>query len=275
MNNIIIIGNGQLGSFLHNKMKNSAVIDYPEFDITDYEMIKKIIADYDIIINAAAYTLVDKAETDQLNCYMINSMGPIMLASECSKYEKMFIHISTEAVYGSNDLNYQPLKENHDKTPVNVYAKSKKIADEYIENLNNDKILVLRPGWLFGPNNDHNFVEKIKRVISNKDKINVVDDQIGTMSYVGLLHKAIESFISGRLPGGTYNIGNEGYPSRYDVACFVRDQLKTDCIIERCDSNGFKRAANVAKNSCLDCSKIKQYIDINEMWQDDVLKILN
>lgn len=273
--NIIILGNGQLGLFLHKNLKNSDVIDYPKFDITNQDMIKNIVEKYDIIINAAAYTLVDKAEDDQLNCYMINSMGPIMLASECVRQNRKLVHISTESVYGSNDSNYNPMKENHEKNPINVYAKSKKLADEYIENLNNDKILVLRPGWLFGPDNDHNFVEKIKRVILSKDRINVVDDQIGTMSYVGLLHKAIEAFILERLLGGTYNIGNEGYPSRYDVACFIRDQMKADCIIERCDSNGFKRAANVAKNSCLDCSKINQYVNIDETWQEDVLKVLN
>ncbi len=271
---IIIIGNGQLGSFLHKNIKESNVIDYPEFDITRQDMIKDVVEKYDIIINAAAYTLVDKAEEEQFKCYMINSMGPIMLTTECIKQNKKLVHISTESVYGSNDLNYIPIKETHKKTPINVYAKSKKIADEYIENLNNENILILRPGWLFGPNNDHNFVEKIKRVILSKERINVVDDQIGTMSYVGLLLKAINSFINEKLPAGVYNIGNKGYPSRYDIACFVRDQLKANCIIDRCDSNGFKRAAEVAKNSCLDCNKIKQYVDINEAWQEDVLKVL-
>lgn len=274
MNNILIMGNGQLGSFLHKNIKESNVIDYPEFDITRQDMIKDVIEKYDIIINAAAYTLVDKAEEEQFKCYMINSMGPTMLVTECIKQNKRLVHISTESVYGSNDSEYIPMKEDHEKNPVNVYAKSKKLADEYIENLNNENILILRPGWLFGPNNDHNFVEKIKRVILSKDKINVVVDQIGTMSYVGLLLKAINSFINEKLPAGVYNIGNEGYPSRYDIACFVRDQLKTNCIIDRCDSSGFKRAANVAKNSCLNCDKIKQYVDINEAWQEDVLKVL-
>ena len=92
---------------------------------------------------------------------MINSMGPIMLATECIKQDKKLVHISTESVYGSNDPEYIPMKEDHEKNPVNVYAKSKKLADEYIENLNNENILILRPGWLFGPNNDHNFVEKM------------------------------------------------------------------------------------------------------------------
>lgn len=274
MNNIIIIGNGQLGLFLHKNIKGSDVIDYPEFDITNQTMIKDAVEKYDIIINAAAYTLVDKAETDQLNCYKINSMGPTMLATECVEQNKKLVHVSTEAVYGSDDNSYTPLKETNDKNPVNIYAKSKKIADEYIENLNSEKILILRPSWLFGPDNDHNFVEKIKRLILSKDSIKVVDDQIGTMSYVGLLLKAVEAFIAGRLPAGTYNIGNPGYTSRYDVACFVRDCLGANCAIERCSSDEFKRTANVAKNSCLDCSKLKEYVDLSETWQDDVKNIL-
>ena len=272
--NILIIGNGQLGVFLHKNLIDSDVIDYPEFDLTNQEMIKNAIKNYGVIINAAAYTLVDKAESEQLDCYMINSMGPIMLASECIKQGKRLVHISTESVYGSNDSSYQPLVEDSEKHPTNTYAKSKKIADDYLESLNSEDILILRPGWLFGPNNDHNFVEKIRRVILSKEKINVVDDQIGTMSFVGLLEKAISAFIEGKLPAGTYNIGNPEYPSRYDVACFVRDQLNAACIIERCDSSGFKRIADVAKNSCLDCSKLKKFVNLDESWQEDVKKVL-
>ena len=272
--NILIIGNGQLGSFLHKNLKDSDVVDYPEFDLTNQEMIKNAIKNYDVIINAAAYTLVDKAESEQLDCYMINSMGPIMLASECIKQRKKLVHISTEAVYGSNDPSYQPLVEDSEKHPTNIYAKSKKIADDYLESLNSEDILILRPGWLFGPNNDHNFIEKIRRIILSKEKINVVDDQIGTMSFVGLLEKAITIFIEEKLPAGTYNIGNPEYPSRYDVACFVRDQLNASCIIERCDSLGFKRIADVAKNSCLDCSKLKKFVNLDESWQEDVKKVL-
>ena len=279
MNNIIILGNGQLGSFLFKNLKindyNINVIDYPEFDITNQQMIKDIVKKYDIIINAVAYTLVDNAETDQLNCFMINSMGPIMLVSECIKNNKKIIHISTESVYGSNDLNYIPSKETDIKQPVNVYAKSKNIADQYIENLNNENILLLRSGWLFSPNNGHNFIKKIKRVLLAKEKIKVVTDQIGTLTYAGLLLNAIKLFLINKLPAGTYNIGNIGYPSRYDIACFIKEQINANCIIEKCDSNEFKRTAEIAKNSCLNCNKLNQYMNINETWQEDVLKVLN
>lgn len=278
MNKVIILGNGQLGSFIYNNwsLKNYEinVIDYPEFDITNQKMIKDIVDNYDIIINAAAYTFVDKAENDILNCFNINSMGPIMLANECIKQNKKLIHISSEVIYGSNDLQYIPLKETDNKNPVNVYSKSKKLADDFIENINNGLILILRSGWLFGPNSEHNFVSKIKKVLMNNTNIKVVDDQIGTMAYVGLLLKAIEAFLIEKLPFGTYNIGNDRYVSRFDVACFVRDQIKSNCIIEKCSSEYFKRIANIAKNSCLNCQKIKQYLDLSETWQEDVIKIL-
>lgn len=277
--NIIILGNGQLGSFLFKNLKLNEctvdVIDYPDFDITNQEMIKNVVKKYDLIINAAAYTLVDKAETDKLNCYMINSLGPILLASECIKNDRKFVHISSEVVYGSNNESYVPISENHEKMPVCEYAKSKMIADEYIENLNDPHILLLRSGWLFGPNNDHNFIEKICKLLLSRDEIKVVDDQIGTLSYVGLLLRAIAAFIKGDLPAGIYNVGNAGFPSRYEVACFIKDQLKSECVITRCDSTEFKRIANVAKNSCLDCSKIKKYVQIDETWKEDVLKVLN
>lgn len=278
MNKIIILGNGQLGNFIYKNWKlieyQINVIDYPQFDITNQQMIKNIIINYDIIINAAAYTLVDKAESEQLKCFEINSIGPMMLASECIKYNKKLIHISTEAVFGSNDPNYTPLKENDIKNPVNVYAKSKYLTDEFIQNLINENILILRPGWLFGPNNNHNFIEKIKTVMLNKEKIKVVTDQIGTLTFVGDILIAIEAFLTNKLPSGIYNIGDVGYPSRYDIACFVKDQINANCIIEKCLSEDFKRTANVAKNSCLDCSKIKQYISVFNKWQDNVIKVL-
>lgn len=279
MKKIIILGNGQLGSFLFKnwKLKNYIVdvIDYPQFDITNQKMIEDIVKKYDIIINAAAYTLVDQAQSKQLQCYNINSIGPMILTIECIKNNKKLIHISTEAVYGSNDLNYIPLKETDKKQPKNVYAKSKKLADQFIQNFNNENILILRPGWLFGPNSDHNFVEKIKKVILSKKEINVVTDQIGTMSYVGSIQKAIEEFLNDNLPYGTYNIGENGFPSRYDVACFVRDQIKSNCIINKCTSERFKRIANIGKNSCLNCTKIKSYVQLSNNWQDFVIQILN
>lgn len=278
MKNIIILGNGQLGSFLYKNWKlenyNINVIDYPNFDITNQQMIKNIVSNYDIIINAAAYTLVDNAQNDILKCYNINTVGPIMLTSECIKQNKKLIHISTESIYGSNNINYIPLKETDQKTPINVYAKSKYLADKFIQNFNNKNILILRPGWLFGPNNDHNFIEKIKKVILSKDKIKVVIDQIGTMTYVGLILQAIELFLSNILPHGTYNIGNNQFPSRYDIACFVKDTLKANCIIEKCTSNEFKRIANIGINSCLNCNKIKKYFNITTNWKQDVLKVL-
>lgn len=279
MKNIIILGNGQLGSFIYKNWKlkdyNINIINYPTFDITNQEMIKTIVSNYDIIINAAAYTLVDKAQTDQLNCFNINSVGPMMLASECIKNNKLLIHISTESIYGSNDVNYIPILQSDQKNPINIYAKSKYLADYFIQNINNQNILILRSGWLFGPNNDHNFIEKIKNVILQNDKIKVVTDQIGSLTYVGLILQAIELFLTNKLPADTYNIANNQFASRYEVACFVRDFLNANCIIEKCSSNEFKRAAEVAKNSCLDCNKIKKYFNIKTNWKQDVLKVLN
>lgn len=287
MKKIIVLGNGQLGNYIYNNLLKEVscpenysieVIDYPDFDIIDEDHVKKVVDNYDIIINAAAYTNVDKAESDSLNCMMINSSGPISIAGKVLLYpDKKFVHISSEVVYGSNDPEYKKLNELSPKNPVNVYSKSKKSADDYIEGLMKltHNLLILRSGWLFGPNNNHNFIEKIRKLLSEKQEINVVNDQIGTLTYVDLILKSIISFIEGELPSDVYNIGNEGYPSRYEVACFVKQCMGYNCKINECDSSGFKRVAEVAKNSCLDCSKIDSYIKFKRPnWKIDVEKVL-
>lgn len=283
MKRIIIIGAGQLGSYLNKNLKVEDsvidIIDYPNFDITKQDQVADIVNKYDIIINAAAYTNVDGAETDQLKCMAVNSSGPITFAGDVlTRMNKKFIHISSEVVYGSNDPNYKLLTEESSKNPTCAYSRSKKLADDYIENLmklNIENLLLLRPGWLFGPNNDHNFIEKIRKLLTEKEEIKVVNDQIGTLTHVSLIVHAIEDYINGKLPGDVFNIGNEGIASRYEVACYIKELINSNCKINECTSDEFKRVANIAKNSSLDCSKIDKFITFKRPnWKDDVKRVL-
>lgn len=278
----VIIGAGQLGLYLFRHLRIDGlidIVDYPDFSITDPEKVRNLVSRYDVIINAAAYTNVDKAESDRVSCISVNSFGPILLSQEMLKHpEKKLVHISSEVVYGSNDPYYQSLKEEDDKHPTCVYALSKKLADDYIENLYSigvSNILLLRSGWLFGPDNDHNFIEKIRRLLLEKETLNVVSDQVGTLTHVSLIQYAIEDHLNGRLPADAYNIGNSGFVSRYEIACYMKELIGSNCRISHCSSKEYPRAANVAKNSKLNCSKLDKFISFNRVdWRKDVERTL-
>lgn len=276
----LIIGNGQLGSYIYNHWNNFNnieiyVVDYPQFDITNKELCQNAVKENDIIINCAAYTLVDKAEEDFQNCMRINCNGPMNLAFYCKKYNKKLIHISSQSVYGSNDDRYYPMTETHKTTPTTIYSISKLNGDNNIQCIMNRNYLILRSGWLFGPNNDHNFIQKIKQLLLSKDQIKVVTDQIGSLTSVEIVSNAIKDYINGYIPAGLYNIANDEYASRFQNANFVKSNIESKCIIHPCLSDEFKRTANVAKNSCINCNKIKKFITFKiPTWKEDVLKVL-
>lgn len=273
---ILILGSGQLGKYLHEHLKyENVLMSRQELDITDSKQIDAELFKYDYIVNCAAYTNVDKAEEDQESCFNVNYKAVDYIAKQCFRLGKKLVHISSETVYGSNDPDYSLLTESSLTTPTCVYSLSKLLGDVAIQAVPALDYCILRSGWLFGPNSDHNFITKIEKLLRSYDEIKVVNDQIGSLTYVGVICKAVENYIDGLIPTGVYNIANEGIASRHQVALFVREVTRANCAIAECASTDFKRAADVAKNSCLDCSKLKSCIDFEiPDWREDVRQML-
>lgn len=282
---IAIFGAGQLGRYIYEngfKDHDKSVYSHEDLDLMNVDKIGGLINKYDAFINCAGYTNVDEAENvssiiDLLNA---NVFGPSNIAMQLiMKPNKKFIHISSAFVYGSNDPNYSPLTETSEKTPLNRYAKSKNDADALLMNLKSmtNNFLILCPAWLFGPNSDKNFITKIMNKMKETKELNVVTDERGSLTSVDLMMKVMEAFIDGKLPGNFYNVANEGYASRWDVAEFVRKELGyEDVVINKITSENFMRRAKIQMNSCLDCSLLKNALPDLEIpsWEDEVRRLM-
>lgn len=271
MKKIAILGSGQLGIHLHNEfLKNHFKDSYTcifshdnGFDITNYEFLHVIFKNYDIIINCAALTNVDLCENDLNLSYNINAKAVYNMGDLALKYDKTLIHISTDYVYGSNNIDDGNLSETSKCNPINIYGKHKFFADENLLFKNLSNLLILRPSWLFGKTNPKNFIEKINNNLSNNSEIKVVDDQFGIPTSVNLIYKVINQFLfENNIPSGLYNIRNESdvILSRFDIANKIKTLNNSNCNILKCKTFEFSLPAKRQLNSMLDISKIKKYL---------------
>ena len=268
-NKIAIIGNGQLGSFLykHLQMTYSNVKMYCRkngYDITNKKNLKEIVNDNDIIINCAAYTNVDGAEINKKECRKVNcdAVKNIVRLILNKNDNTKFIHISSDYVYG-NVKNLIPIKEDTICKPINYYGKTKLYADKFIlKNLTNN-FLILRPSWLFGPNeNGNNFIDKLISIISTQNEIKIVNDQYGKITSTYLVSKIINAYLKGYIKDGLYNICCGDSPlydkqSRMEICLQIMEKLgKTNIKIIPCKTKDFNSPAKRQLNSLLDCSKL-------------------
>jgi dTDP-4-dehydrorhamnose reductase len=289
---IAIIGNGQLGTYVFNNFsKNYKTKMYSldnGFDFTNQNDIEEIVLHNDIIINCAALTNVDMCEQKPDLSKQINQDAPGNIARLCKEYDKALIHISTDYVYGSNDLiedldevDYF-MKHPLESCPINRYGFDKLLADETICSLKLNKFLIIRPSWVFGKTNPQNFIEKIKNVLLSKEEILVVDDQFGVPTSVDLIYNVMQDFILNKIPNGVYNLRNEIekqiVPSRYEIACYIKELLKCDCKIIRCSTETFILPARRQLNSFLNINKIKNVYNndlIIKTWKEEISLYFN
>jgi len=204
---ILIIGsNGQLGTALKEKYPSATAVDYTELDITNTKQLNEFDwSKYKIILNAAAYTNVDGAETKEgrINAWKINAIGPANLAKISSENNLILVHISTDYVFdGSSKIH----DENEPFSPLNVYGASKAAGDIAVSQIK--KNYILRTSWVIGEGN--NFVRTMINLGSKGINPAVVSDQIGKLTFTSELVRAIDFLITDSSPYGTYNLTNDG-----------------------------------------------------------------
>ena len=280
--NILVTGsNGQLGNeirVLDEADKDNFIFtDVEELDITD----SKAVSDFfqnnkiDLIINVAAYTNVDKAETDQDIAKKINVDGIANLTLQAQKSDIPLIHISTDYVFdGTSNV---PYTENDTPKPVGIYGKTKYEGE--IEALKHSKTIVIRTSWLYS-SFGNNFVKTILRIAENPE-IRVVFDQIGTPTYAANLAQAIISIKQKIFENkendyaGIYHFSNEGVCSWYDFAVMILKFTGKNTKIIPVRSKEFQRPAPRPAYSVLDKTKIKKKFDIViPYWTDSLKKCL-
>jgi len=220
---ILVTGvSGQLGYDIVRKLKEIGLeaigADIKDFDITNKEQTLKYIQKCkpDVVVHCAAYTAVDKAESEKEKCYSVNVDGTRNVAEACKLVDAKMLYISTDYVFDGEGEEPQP--ENKQTNPLNYYGFTKQLGEQIVKKIL-DKYFIIRTSWLYGKNGD-NFVKTILELARTRNEINVVDDQIGAPTYTEDLAVLICDMIQTNLYG-TYHGVNEGYCSWYEFALAI------------------------------------------------------
>lgn len=282
--NILVTGaNGQLGNEMQIVSKNSKdnyfftdVCDgYEKLDITDIEAIRKKVNGNDIkcIINCAAWTNVDKAETAGDIVETLNATAPENLAKVMKEVGGLLVHISTDYVFGGDPYN-TPCREDQKGTPTGVYGLTKLHGEQKIQALGCHYIII-RTAWLYSEFG-HNFVKTMLNLTETKPQLKVVFDQTGTPTYAGDLANVIFDIVENRKfegNDGIYHFSNEGVCSWYDFTKKIAELAgHTNCDIEPCHSDEFPSPVKRPAYSVLDKTKIKETFGIKIPYWVDSLK---
>lgn len=269
---ILVTGvNGQLGSELKiisttARFHDFQFVDIDEMDFTNEKAIQDFFSDkhYDFIINCAAYTAVDKAETDEKIAFLINAEAVRILAGICKLKNIRLIHISTDYVFdgSGNDL----IREDTIPNPLSVYGQSKLDGEKYVLSILSDAYII-RTAWVYSVFGK-NFVKTIATLAKSREELKVVSDQIGSPTSARDLAGAILTVIDAicfrntDIPG-IYHYSNEGVISWYDFAYFIVQNYKLPCKVSPISSHEYKTLAVRPKFSALDKKKIKDNFGIS------------
>ena len=279
--NILITGaNGQLGHEMQRVAKESndnyiftdVAEGYENLDITDLEAIRKMVKanNIGIIVNCAAYTNVDRAESDFPTANLINNTAAGNLATAMKEVEGTLIHVSTDYVF-QGDRNI-PCREDWPTNPLGVYGKTKLAGEKAIEATGCQHI-ILRTAWLYSQWGK-NFVKTMQSLTASKDSLKVVFDQVGTPTFAGDLADAIAHIINTRQldKTGIYHFSNEGVCSWFDFAKIICELSGNTCDIQPCYSEEFPSPVKRPHFSVLDKSKLKSTFGIKVPYWTDSLK---
>ncbi len=276
--NILVTGaNGQLGSEMRRlgavSPNNYIFTDVAELDITNGVAVALFVKQYSIeaIVNCAAYTNVDKAESDAATAELINATAVGNLAVAAKEVNATLFHISTDYVFGCEGNT--PRTEEMPTAPLGVYGQTKLLGEQAIAK-SGCKALIFRTAWLYSEFGN-NFLKTMMRLTAEREQLNVVFDQVGTPTYAGDLALAIFSIIeAGVYPGneGIYHFSNEGACSWYDFAVEIAAAAgNTGCRISPCHSSEFPSPVTRPPYSVLDKTKIKNTFDIEiPHWRESM-----
>ena len=273
---------GQLGrEIIHLKPSGINLIKANRFclDLSNPELCQSYINRIkpDWIINCGAYTNVEKAESEKELAYLINSLSVKYLAESIKNINSNFIQISSDYVF--NGEQNSPYVPEDLKSPINVYGETKSIGEDFIKKIfkNNNKAIIIRTSWLMGPTGK-NFALKMLDLLSSKEKINVINDQIGSPTSTNTLAKACWQTINLNTKGKSLppilHIANEGEASWFDVAIEIKKIAKDIGLIQKpviinpISSSNYPTKARRPKYSVLDCKSSLQSISFkNNHWK--------
>ena len=262
MKKILVTGaNGQLGSEIKELAPNYPHFEFVFTDIADFPLDneQEIKSNFntiqpDIVINCAAYTAVDKAENDPIVADAINHLAVATLATLCHDSGTKLIHISTDYVFdGTSPVAYT---ETDQPNPKSVYGLTK-LAGEIACSKNCPESIIIRTAWVYSEFGN-NFVKTMLRLMTERDELNVVNDQIGSPTYAADLAQAIVTILdSNKWEPGIYHYSNEGAISWFDFAEAIKEIAHKTCVINGIPASNYPTPAERPAYSLLDKSKIQ------------------
>jgi dTDP-4-dehydrorhamnose reductase len=281
---VLVTGaNGQLGQAIQSVAGNFPTLDLifcssSELNITDTTNCESVFEKFkpNFCINTAAYTAVDKAETEPEKAYTINVIGAQNLAQVCKTYDTVLLHVSTDFVF--DGLANQPYLEDDVPNPTGVYGATKLQGEQAIESTWN-KHFIIRTSWVYSQF-ANNFMKTMLRLASERDSLSVVSDQIGTPTNAVDLAECLLTIISTQHPTpntqhpfGIYNYSNEGQCSWYEFATEIFKQYQLSVNVNPIPSSAYPTPAKRPAYSVLHKSKIKTVFGINiSNWQEQIKK---
>ncbi len=268
MKKILVTGsNGQLGSEIRNLSNAALHFDWiftnrEELDLSDISNLSNKISSInpDVIINCAAYTAVDKAESEIELADILNHQAVAIMAKWTFTNNCKFLHISTDYVFdGTSRI---ALNEDAPTSPINLYGKTK-LAGENVCLIENPKSIIIRTSWVYS-SYGANFVKTMSRLMKEKDTLNIVNDQIGSPTYAADLAQSILDILNySDWQPGIYNYSNEGKISWYEFALAIQEIGGFECKLSGISSSEYLTPAKRPAFSLLDKSKIKARYSIS------------
>ncbi|TAJ55930.1 MAG: dTDP-4-dehydrorhamnose reductase [Chitinophagaceae bacterium] len=282
---VVVTGkNGQLGWELQQLVAHvETAFDFfftgrEELDLSNPEMISAFFQKYKpaYFINCAAYTAVDKAESEQEFTYTVNASSVGLLATECSKLNCPFITISTDYVFDGKGT--APYAIDHLADPVNYYGYTKWMGEK-LALANNPHTIVIRTSWVYS-SHGNNFVKTMLRLMKEKEELKVVNDQIGSPTYAADLASAILQIITRLAAGnahyGIYQFSNEGQISWYDFAVAIRTLGGLSCMVLPIPTKDFPTPAKRPAYSVMDTQQIVRDFGVPlKNWKESLVQCIS
>lgn len=226
---------GYLGSLAASQGRDVLALTSSQWNITDPAAADRIVERGDVVINCAAYTDVDGAESDEAGAYAVNAAGPEHIAKACARAGAALIHVSTDYVFGGDQgpeaaKASRPYEPSDQTAPQGVYARSKLAGEQAVLAALPDASqgIVVRTAWVYTGGTGKDFVAVMRRLAAGDGPINVVDDQTGSPTYVGDLAAALLQVVDDGVPGPILHAANEGAVSRFEQARAVFEECGAD-----------------------------------------------
>jgi dTDP-4-dehydrorhamnose reductase len=277
MSNILVTGaNGQLGSEIqelsNNFEANYFFTDRNSLDITDQNALINYIQtnNIDTIINCAAYTAVDKAESDIENTNKVNHLSVKYMAEIAKEKNIKFVHVSTDYVFDGK--NYKPYTEDDTVSPNGIYGKTKLDGEKALQEINPKNSIIIRTSWVYS-SYGANFVKTMLRLGKEKEQLGVIFDQVGTPTYAKDLAYTILEILPkiDNVNVEIYNYSNEGVLSWYDFSKEIMRMAKLKCEVNPIETKEYPTPATRPHYSLLNKAKIKKTFNITiPYWKDSL-----